>query len=284
MHFGTLALIIAVDKDLGRMLARGLTYGLDMSWSTDHMQTLLLIVCIAAFIRLYIHLYASDPGFLHSEGDKELLVQQRTGNVHPCVHCGCKPSIRSRHSKMTGQCVHKFDHSCFFLSTDIGDRTHGLFMLYMVFQMGWILWGLAHVVPVAVGCVASGTTSSHCKKWSQVERVMTYLSVPWLALLSIPFGYLFLLQLYLLLTNQTTIEVIKGSRLRYMAQFYDECDTKSYDLPHDAGRLFWDEIQGRGPPKPFSRGVLGNIALLWQEKWPRLHEPVSALPMESQAV
>jgi len=39
-----------------------------------------------------------------------------------CQHCGFSVPLRSRHCLQTGQCVHKFDHFCYLLSTSIGER------------------------------------------------------------------------------------------------------------------------------------------------------------------
>lgn len=103
-------------------------------WSTDDIQALTLLVLLPTFTALYHQLYASDPGFLGPESAAKHL-QVDDAFVFACPYCGSKPTNRSKHSKVTGQCVHKFDHSCWMLSTDIGDRNHGIFWMFLFLQV-----------------------------------------------------------------------------------------------------------------------------------------------------
>jgi hypothetical protein len=44
----------------------------------------------------------------------------------PCCHwCGVPTSLRSRHCRRLGRCVHKYDHYCWWLSTVIGEKGKG---------------------------------------------------------------------------------------------------------------------------------------------------------------
>ena len=103
------------------------------AWTLDHIHALALLFTLATFATLYRSLYASDPGFLGSESDAKHL-QMDPELAFACPYCGSRPTTRSKHSKVSGQCVHKFDHSCWLLSTDIGDRNHGIFWVYLVLQ------------------------------------------------------------------------------------------------------------------------------------------------------
>jgi hypothetical protein len=83
------------------------------------------------------------------------------------------------------------------------------------------------------------------------------------------FSYLLLLHTYLLATNQTTYEVIKGKRLAYLNPYFEGRYSRKYFLPNDSLILWWNEIRGRGPPKPFSKGIFKNV---WEQisvPWPR---------------
>lgn len=86
---------------------------------------LTLASVLAAFAALYTALYGSDPGFLehqqsHPGAGTSALQQLQLPGASACPYCGCLPTARSKHSKGSGQCVHKFDHFCWWLSTDIG--------------------------------------------------------------------------------------------------------------------------------------------------------------------
>ena len=108
--------------------------GASTNWSMDHFQALSLLIVLTTFATLYCSLYGSDPGFLGSESDARYL-QMDPAFTFACPYCGSRPTNRTKHSKVSGQCVHKFDHSCWLLSTDIGDRNHGAFWAYLVLQV-----------------------------------------------------------------------------------------------------------------------------------------------------
>ena len=91
----------------------------------------------------------------------------------------------------------------------------------------------------------------------------------------LPFSYLLSLHTYLLATNQTTYEVVKGAKCGYLAQHFQGRCVSKYHLPEDLHTLWWDEIRGRGPPKPFSQGVWSNVMAQFAA-WPRQY--VARLP------
>lgn len=86
---------------------------------------LTLASVLFAFCLAYAALYGSDPGFLDSHqrqasAEQTAVQQLQLRGASACAYCGCIPTTRSKHSKGSGQCVHKFDHFCWWLSTDIG--------------------------------------------------------------------------------------------------------------------------------------------------------------------
>ena len=133
-HFGTLGLIATLDEPFRSGHLRTLSLS-PLSTTADYLHTATFLCFAACFISLYHFLYASDPCILSCDPATELPVQKRLAAVQPCMHCGSRPSTRSRHSRSLDVCVHKFDHTCWMLSTDIGDRTHGAFGLYAILQV-----------------------------------------------------------------------------------------------------------------------------------------------------
>jgi DHHC palmitoyltransferase len=273
-QFGTLAVIVSTDPSVRNTLRRLIVHGSGSAYTRALWETGKFAICAACTVALYSWLYASDPGFLRSDAQGPWHVQTRTAGQAPCPHCGCRPSLRCKHSKLSGQCVHKFDHSCWFLSTDIGDRTHGAFTLYMALQCAWMLWALLKLGPVATGCLFRPKLWE-CKHASVVQFVLAWAALLWTLCALVPIAYLFVLHTYLLITNQTTYEVLKGPAAGYMLQHYSGHRGKGYDLPLGLCRLLWDEMRRRGPPKPFSRGVLRNLAMLATQRWPREFEPAA---------
>lgn len=90
---------------------------------TIYLHTLACV--IAAFCLSYAALYGSDPGFLgntkgQTSEEQVALQQLQLRGSSACAYCGSVPTARCKHSKASGQCVHKFDHFCWWLSTDIG--------------------------------------------------------------------------------------------------------------------------------------------------------------------
>lgn len=108
--------------------------GATTAWNIHHLQALSLLIVLTTFAALYRLLYGSDPGFFGQESDAKHL-QMEQAFAFACPYCGSRPTNRSHHSKVSGQCVHKFDHSCWLLSTDVGDRNHRAFWVYLVLQV-----------------------------------------------------------------------------------------------------------------------------------------------------
>ena len=274
LHFGMLAVLLVLCPDLRSALLTATTHLSTFTFTRQHLRQSLPLLsfcaCAIAFLLLYRWLYASDPGFLHTDAQGPFEVQLATAGQGACAHCGCRPSVRCKHSKLSGQCVHKFDHSCWFLSTDIGDRTHGAFAIYMAAQTGWILWALFQLWPVGTACMTV-RRQTLCDSTAAWQRTGAAIAFMWCSSALLPIAYLLVLHVYLLLTNQTTLEVLKGPRLGYMMQHFGgaQQQQKGYRLPVGFARLCWDEMRGRGPPKPFSKGLFGNATALWAESCPR---------------
>lgn len=93
----------------------------------------------------------SDPGYVApGPGDeKELFSSIENGildNREYCTTCLIKKPLRSKHDRMTGRCVGKFDHYCIWMNMPIGYKNHRSFMLFcyihIICQLLLILSGL----------------------------------------------------------------------------------------------------------------------------------------------
>ena len=150
-----------------------------------------------------------------------------------------------------------------------------------------MLWGLSHLWPLVRDCAAAAAAAvqPRCRHLSPLGHAAALAALSWTAFVLLPLAYLLTLQMYLLLTNQTTIEVTKGPRLRYLTPYYAGAHEgkSAYDLPAQLPKLLWDEVRGRGPPKPFSKGLVRNVWMLVGEACPRAHEP-APLPLAALAV
>lgn len=278
-NLGTFCIIAVTDPAVRSTLAVLATLHTASANPGAVMRALVFMTCAACTIALYGWLYAGDPGFLRTDAQGELAVQQRSYGQEPCAHCGCRPSSRSRHSRALGMCVHRFDHSCWFLSTDVGDRNHGAFGAYLVAQVAWTVWGGCKLARFAVGCAASGWKHECNFSARPLVLALVWLALAWASATLLTVGYLMLLHVYLLATNQTTYEVLRGARVAYLFEHLRGRGAKGYELPQGAGRLLYDELRGRGPSKPFSRGVARNLAALVFESFPRQYE-LPPLPTE----
>lgn len=149
-----------------------------------------------------------------------------------------------------------------------------MYRIAFLLQVGLIFWALRLELQAVFACwgsMRSGQGFPACGLYGVPHAVLLGAGF-FFSLASLPlFFYLLSLHTYLLATNQTTYEVIKGAKLGYLAPHFQgrsACATR-YHLPGDLHTLWWDEIRGRGPPKPFSRGVWKNVWAQISAAWPR---------------
>lgn len=90
-----------------------------------------------------------------------------------------------------------------------------------------------------------------------------------IAATAVLFVYLAALHTYLLLTGQTMYELLRGAKVSYLAPYYRGRGRTHYNLPDEVGTLLWDELRFRGPPRPFSEGMVNNVVQQVSRSWPR---------------
>ncbi|XP_073060708.1 protein S-acyltransferase 10-like [Primulina eburnea] len=143
-----------------------------------------------------------------------------------CTYCSVVQPPRAKHCHDCDKCVLQFDHHCVWLGTCIGLGNHCRFWWYIFEETALSLWTwILYILYL----------KSHISKawWADVIMILL------LASLSITLIFLLLLFLfhsYLIMTNQTTYELVRRRRIVYL----------------------------RGIPErvhPFNKGVCRNLSL-----------------------
>mmetsp|Transcript_8700 Transcript_8700/g.20982 ORF Transcript_8700/g.20982 Transcript_8700/m.20982 type:complete len:231 (-) Transcript_8700:424-1116(-) len=113
LHLTGLFALYCGNTDIAHATREALHFKL----TTSVVGLLSLVTLAATTMLLYASVYASDPGWVSTNTQRGRCIQN-----YYCQHCGFSVPLRSRHCLQTGQCVHKFDHFCYLLSTSIGER------------------------------------------------------------------------------------------------------------------------------------------------------------------
>mmetsp|Transcript_12089 Transcript_12089/g.33979 ORF Transcript_12089/g.33979 Transcript_12089/m.33979 type:complete len:371 (+) Transcript_12089:231-1343(+) len=248
---------------------------------------------VGATTGLYACLYASDPGWV----TRDAVDSDSHGHSAYCHYCGFRPPFRSRHCLQTGQCVQKFDHFCYLLSTAIGDCNHARFFSFLACELALAVWGASIVSDWAAACLlqrGDSPVAAVCwRSWAPVALLPTGLALLTLALF---FGYLVALHTYLMLTGQTTYEVVKGSKVPYLSAYYRPLGfhaQRHIHLPEEFPCLLIRHItstfppssccatRSPPPPAPFSLGWRRNLAVFWLR--PKPHSYRLQLPAPADA-
>ncbi|CAM8953371.1 unnamed protein product [Rhodiola kirilowii] len=162
-----------------------------------------------------------------------------------CPYCNVVQPPRSKHCQDCDKCVLQFDHHCVWLGTCIGQRNHCRFWWYIFEETALGLW--TEIL------YFSYLKSNILRAWWK-DAIMIML------LITLTFALIFVLLLllfhsYLILTNQTTYELVRRRRIPYLRE-----------IPE---RVY-----------PFSNGICSNIynfccarsSLYYLEPLPRAHE------------
>ncbi|KAL1569781.1 protein S-acyltransferase [Salvia divinorum] len=145
-----------------------------------------------------------------------------------CSYCNIPQPPRAKHCHDCNKCVLQFDHHCVWLGTCIGQGNHCRFWWYICEETALTIW---------TSILYTGYLKSNILKawWADIILIIL------LVALSISLIFLMLLLLfhsYLIMTNQTTYELVRRRRIVYL----------------------------RGIPErvyPFSEGVCRNLYLFY---------------------
>ncbi|XP_033510498.1 protein S-acyltransferase 10-like [Nicotiana tomentosiformis] len=124
-----------------------------------------------------------------------------------CTYCDVVQPPRAKHCHDCDKCVLQFDHHCVWLGTCIGQGNHCRFWWYICGETALSLW--------------TGTLYIQFLK-SDISKPWWLYAIMIMLLVTLFFCLIFLLLLllfhsYLILTNQTTYELVRRRRIQYLS-------------------------------------------------------------------
>ena len=166
-------------------------------------------------VLIYLFAALRSPGYVS--------INERSTEVNSPKYCPICKIIRPRRSKhcySCQKCIVKYDHHCIFTGNCVGASNHRFFVFYLTIQFLFLCWSF----PLSIDSIYYSFTNFNDVGYIQsLYRFGCFLGI---SFAFIGVSLLFLLHIYLIITNQTTYIVLKK---------YNLCGKKkkgSYDSKH----------------------------------------------------
>ncbi|KAF8406680.1 hypothetical protein HHK36_008771 [Tetracentron sinense] len=172
-----------------------------------------------------------------------------------CTYCNIVQPPRSKHCHDCDKCVLQFDHHCVWLGTCIGQGNHCRFWWYIFEETILCIWTFILYITYLKANIA--------RAWWKDGIVILLLAT--LSICAIFLLLLFLFHSYLVLTNQTTFELVRRRRIPYLRLAGPEYwEIHSLWIRIGASIAIVDVSPGShlGIPErvyPFSKGICINL-------------------------
>ena len=154
-----------------------------------------------------------------------------------CEPCGWAIPLRAIHCRTCEKCVRRYDHHCPWLGNCVGERNYRFFYLYVIFQTS-----VVYILTYSTYFSFYDTVTN----WFWFHKYLI-LSMMILSVCAPTSTAVFIFHNYMIVTGQTTYEVVKHSKIPYLQSF-----------PNGVS--------------PFNRGILMNYYLMLIRVNPTLWE------------
>ncbi|OHT01870.1 putative palmitoyltransferase ZDHHC12 [Tritrichomonas foetus] len=180
-----------------------------------------LFVILTAILLTVYNFACSDPGYISFE-DSQLLECE---DLFFCTKCNQNIPIRASHCKACDKCVLRKDHHCPFLGICVGMKNHAHFLFYLFLE---IIFSI-----VCIYNFSSGMKDNlPFLEWVYTSLPCTFFY---------GFGFVIMLQpilllpfhIYLVFSNRTTWETLRGKSISYMRDWRYSLSPFSHGLMHN---------------------------------------------------